>query len=206
MIVAHAYHGSVGNALNLFSSMIQAACKPNHATFLAILTACAHWGKVEEGRRYIGSMVKDWNIVPEPEHYACMVDLLGRSGLLYEAHELVLELPADFSAYIWETLLNCCKMHGNLELGQLVAQKVLANDASNAEMNVLLSNVYAAKELWDKAASIRTMMKHCDAIKEVAFSWIELGGTVCKFVYNDRSHPETEEIYKEVEKLSIMVK
>ncbi|GAB4860805.1 hypothetical protein Ancab_035968 [Ancistrocladus abbreviatus] len=206
MILAQAYHGTAKKALELLFLMIQAACKPNHVTFLAILTVCAHWGLVEEGLRYFRSMVQAWNIVPRPEHYACMVDLLGRSGLLYEAYELVKELPVEIPAYPWETLLNCSKIHGNYVLGELVGQKILCVRPSNAEMNVLLSNIYAAKGLWAEAASVRTTLKHLNAKKDAGCSWIELGGAVYKFVYNDRSHPQTEQIYREVMKLSDMVK
>jgi len=206
IIVAQAYHGSAGRALEHYSAMIQAGCQPNHVTFLALLTACAHCGLVEEGKKYFKSMVNEWNISPLPEHYACMVDLFGRSGMLYEAYELVKQFPVVLPSYAWETLLNCCKLHGNFELGEIVSQKILGTNPSNAEMNVLLSNIYAAKGSWDESANVRTGMKHNNIKKEVGCSWVEVGGSVCKFLYNDRSHPQTEEICEEVENISIIMK
>ncbi|KAK9748092.1 hypothetical protein RND81_02G035400 [Saponaria officinalis] len=176
VIVAQAYHGSADKALKLYSSMIQSHHEPNHVTFLAILTACAHSGLVEEGERYFTSMENDWNVVPQAEHYSCMVDLFGRSGRIYEAYDLVKKLPVNFPSYAWETLLNYCKLHGNSELGELVAERILSINPSNAEMNVLLSNIYAAKGLWDESENVRTSMKQRDSKKEVGCSWVELGG------------------------------
>ncbi|XP_057519722.1 pentatricopeptide repeat-containing protein At4g02750-like [Amaranthus tricolor] len=207
MIVAQAYHGSAGKALELHSCMIQTGCKPNHVTFLALLTACAHWGLVKEGQNHFKSMETEHNITPMPEHYACMIDLFGRSGMLYEAYELLKQLPLhNFPSYGWETLLNYCKLHGNFALGEIVSEKILITNRLSAEMNVLVSNMYAAKGLYDESENIRTEMKERDVKKEVGCSWIELGGSVCKFVYNDKSHPKTEEIYREIENLSVVIK
>ncbi|XP_021859962.2 pentatricopeptide repeat-containing protein At4g02750 [Spinacia oleracea] len=206
MIVAQAYHGIPGKALELHSCMIQSGCKPNHVTFLALLTACAHWGLAKEGQKYFKSMKNEWNITPHPEHYACMVDLFGRSGMLYEAYELVKQLPLNDTSYAWETLLNYCKLHGDFVLGEIVSQRIFRSNPSNGEMNVLLSNIYAAKGLWGESENVRTTMKQRDVKKEVGCSWVELRGLVCKFVYNDRSHPQTEEIYREVENLSVIIK
>ncbi|KMT10757.1 hypothetical protein BVRB_5g114150 [Beta vulgaris subsp. vulgaris] len=206
MIVAQAYHGSAGNALELYSSMIQSGYKPNRITFLALLTACAHSGLVKEGRKYFKSMENEWHITPQPEHYACMIDLFGRSGMLYEAFELVKHLTLDVPSYAWETLLNYCKLHGNFELGEIVSQKILSNHPRKAEMNVLVSNIFAAKGSWNDSENIRTAMKQGNVKKEVGCSWVELRGLICKFVYNDQSHSQTEEIYKEIENLSVIIK
>lgn len=191
IIVAQAYHGSASKALELYSTMIQAGNIPNHITFLALLTACAHWGLVEEGQKYFKSMENEWNITPNPEHYACMIDLFGRSGLLYEAYELVKQLPVYLPSYAWESLLNCCKLHGNLELAERVSRRILITNPSNVEMNILLSNVYAAKGLWDESAYVRTSMKQWDVKKEVGCSWVELEGSICKFsTMTDLTHKQ----------------
>lgn len=92
---------------------------------MCILTACAHSGLVDEGWKYFKAMQNDGNLIPKPEHYACMVDLLGRSWLLAEVYELVKQLPVDLPAYTWETLLSCCRVHGNSGLRQFVSQKLV---------------------------------------------------------------------------------
>lgn len=205
MIVAQAYHGSALESMKLFPCMIQAGLKPDHVTFLGLLTACAHSGLVEESWKYLWSMKKYWNLNPKPEHYACMIDLLGRSGLLTEAYELVKQLPVDLPAYTWETLLSACRVHGNFEIGELVVQKIFSIQTLNVGMGVLVSNIYASREMWNDAANIRALLKHRGLKKELACSWIEMKGQICQFMYNDKSHPHMEDIYKELESLSVII-
>ncbi|KAF7138271.1 hypothetical protein RHSIM_Rhsim07G0046400 [Rhododendron simsii] len=190
VIAAQVCHGCAFEALNRFVSMINAGFAPDHVTFTDILTACAHSGLVDEGWKYFKAMQNDWNLIPKPEHCACMVDLLGRSGLLAEAYELVKQLPVDLPAYTWETLLSCCRVHGNSELGQLVSQKLVNRQPSN----VLASNIYAAKGMWEDAANTQEKLNHSEFKKEVACSWIELKGQVCQFMSNEKSHPGMKDI------------
>ncbi|OAY70827.1 putative pentatricopeptide repeat-containing protein [Ananas comosus] len=117
--------------------MIERKFVPDHATFLSLLIACAHRGLVDEGCKYFESMQRDWKLVPRSEHYSCMVDLFGRSGFINQAHELTNEIPSDRRTTAWETLLNACKVHGNLELGEVAARKVLQDDQlDDGGMNV----------------------------------------------------------------------
>ncbi|GFY92104.1 pentatricopeptide repeat (PPR) superfamily protein [Actinidia rufa] len=131
IIVAQACHGFAVEALKLFLLMIDAGVTPDHVTFLGILTACGHAGLVDEGWKYFKAMENDRNLIPKPEHYACMVDLLGRSGLIAEAYELVIQLPVDLPAYTWEALLSSCRVHENFGLGKLVAQKLTDIQSTN---------------------------------------------------------------------------
>ncbi|KAG9440382.1 hypothetical protein H6P81_020547 [Aristolochia fimbriata] len=89
MITAYAHHGMACEALQLFEEMKADAKEPNSVTFLALLTACAHAGLVEEGYHFFTSMSKDYYLKPGVEHYACMVDIYGRSGQFEKAEELV---------------------------------------------------------------------------------------------------------------------
>lgn len=202
MIVGHAYHGSALGALGLFPSMIQAGFEPDHVTFLGLLSACAHKGFVDKGWKLFDSMQKSWKLIPGPEHYTCMVDLLGRSGRLSEAYKFVNQIPIDLPTHTWETLLSACRVYGNLELGEFVAKKILNNQPLNGGVYVLLSNIYAAKGMWEDVARIRELMKAIGTKKERACSWIEIKGKVNAFVYNDRTHPLTGAIYKELDSLS----
>ncbi|KAK1413390.1 hypothetical protein QVD17_35162 [Tagetes erecta] len=201
MIVAHSHHGSVSNAVKLFSSMTESGCQPDHLTFLGLLTGCAHSGMVNESLKYFKSMEKNWKIRPTAEHYACMIDVLGRRGMLTEAYELVKHLPVELPSYTWETLLSCCRVHENFELGELVAQKLDDTRDLNAGICVLRSNIYAARGMWADAASVRTSLARRGVKKELACSWIELKGRVFRFVCKDRSHVQLEELHKMLESL-----
>lgn len=89
IISGHAYHGSVTCALWYFRRMEQMNVKPTAVTFLCVMFACSHAGLVEEGLEYFWSMEKHYGLVPNMEHYACIVDLIGRSGRLNEAIEFI---------------------------------------------------------------------------------------------------------------------
>ncbi|KAK9058213.1 hypothetical protein SSX86_023053 [Deinandra increscens subsp. villosa] len=202
MIVAHSYNGSAVEALKLFSSMTESGSQPDHLTFLALLTGCAHSGMIKEGWECFKSMEKNWKIHPTAEHYACMIDVLGRRGMLTEAYELVKQLPVELPSYTWETLLSCCRVHENFELGELVAQKLFGSQDSKAGICVLQSNIYAARGMYADAANVRTSLAHRGVKKELACSWVELTGRVFRFVYDDRSHVQLEELHKMLESLS----
>lgn len=187
MIMAHACHGSGLKALKLFSSMTESGYRPDDLTFLGLLTGCAHSGMVKESWECYKSMEKRWKIVPKAEHYACMIDVLGRNGMLTEAYELVKQLPVELPSYTWETLLSCCRVYENFELGELVAQKLAGTRELNAGICVLHSKIFAARGMWVDAANVRTLLTRRGVKKDVACSWIELEGRVFRFVYNDRS-------------------
>jgi pentatricopeptide repeat protein len=45
-------------------------------------------------------MQKDHGLIPRMENYACMVDLLGRSGLVEEALDFINEMPCQADALV----------------------------------------------------------------------------------------------------------
>ncbi|PIN05486.1 hypothetical protein CDL12_21975 [Handroanthus impetiginosus] len=204
MIVARAHHCSAKEALDLFHCMSRAGCRPDHVTFLVLLTACAHSGLVSEGWRCL-ELMETWNLTPKPEHYATMVDLLGRSGLLAEAFELVNQLPLDLPVYACETLLSACSIHENYKLSDLIADKILAYQPCDVGMCVLQSNIYSARGMWRDAARIRAKLKENGLKKELGCSWIDINGSISCFSCNDKSHSRTKDIYKELEGLAVLV-
>ncbi|PHT60058.1 hypothetical protein CQW23_02421 [Capsicum baccatum] len=205
MIVAQACHGSAKEALHLFPCMIQAGYEPDHVTFLGVLTACAHSGLVGEGWNHFISMEKRWSLIPKAEHYNCMVDLLGRSGMLAEAFELVKQIPLDLPSHAQETLLSCCRVHENFDLSDLVVEKLQSLQPSNIGTWVLISNMYSARGMWKDAARVRALLKNYDLKKELAFSWIEINGCISQFVSNDRCNPRAVDIYKTLGSLSALI-
>ncbi|XP_072987885.1 uncharacterized protein [Typha latifolia] len=205
MISTCAYHGLATEAFRLFATMTQAGFSPDHATFTSLLIACAHKGFVDEGCRYFKSMQEDFKLIPKSEHYSCMVDLLGRSGFISQAHDFTDKIPTDLQTTAWETLLSACKIHDNLQLGELAARKVLHDQLPDGGMYIVLSNIYAAKEMWHNAARIRSFMKVSGVKKETGCSWIELKGEMFFFSSNDNTHPLIEEICQEVDNISATI-
>lgn len=109
MIDGFAIHGRGVEALEWFDRMVKEGIRPNSITFTAILTACSYAGLVEEGKVLFRSMKSLYNLSPSIEHYGCMVDLLGRAGLLEEAKELIKKMPMKPNAVIWGALLKVRK-------------------------------------------------------------------------------------------------
>lgn len=189
MIGAYAAHGHGEDALRLFSKMQQEGVKPNSFTFTSVLTACRHSGLVEEGMRQFNSMRKDYSIVPGVEHCACIVDLLGRAGLLMDAYEFIERMPVEPDAGVWGALLGACRIHGNLEMAELVAAHLFQLDPQTVTYYVLMSNIYAEAGRWDDVARLRELMNERELKKIAGRSLVEINRRFHKFHSGSRLHP-----------------
>ncbi|XP_057457733.1 pentatricopeptide repeat-containing protein At3g49170, chloroplastic [Lotus japonicus] len=206
IISGFAKHGYATKALELFYEMLETGVKPNDVTYIAVLSACSHVGLIDEGWKHFNSMRHCHGVVPRMEHYACMVDVLGRSGLLSEAIEFINSMPLDADAMVWRSLLGSCRVHGNTELGEHAAKMILEREPHDPATYILLSNLYATEERWDDVAAIRKTMKQKKIIKEAGYSWIEVENQVHKFHVGDTSHPQAQKIYDELDELASKIK
>lgn len=206
IITGFAKHGFARQALDLFKQMLDFGVQPNEVTYIAVLSACSHAGLIDEGWRHFDSMHKEHGIRPRMEHYACMVDILGRSSFLDKALEFINSMPFTADALVWRTLLGACHVHGNTELGRHAAEMILEQDPNDPAAHVLLSNLYASTGQWENVAKIRKGMKERSLMKEAGCSWIEIANNVHKFYVGDTKHPEAREIYQELDRLAIKIK
>ncbi|MQM18185.1 hypothetical protein Taro_051170 [Colocasia esculenta] len=202
MITGYSQHGDGQEALRLFDLMNQEGLKPNHVTFVAVLSACSHVGLVNEGINYFESMNTLHGIIPRPEHYACAVDILGRAGQLDRARRFIEEMPIDPDAMLWRTLLSACRVHKNIEIGEFAAEHLLQLEPHESATYVLLSNIYAVARKWDCRDRMRQMMKDRGVKKEPGRSWIEVENSLHAFFVGDRLHPLANDIYKFLEHLN----
>ncbi|CAD5175506.1 unnamed protein product [Musa acuminata subsp. malaccensis] len=194
MIVSFAKNGYAEEALELFQQMEQLQIKPDDITFLGVLTACSHAGLVSKGHSIFGSMTTKYGITPRVDHHACMIDLLGRSGYLNEAEELIDELPFEPDGVIWATLLAACRMHGDETRAKRAADKLIELDPLNSSPYILLSNIYSASGDWSRAKMMRKAMRERGVRKLPGFSWITVGKETVSFVAGDKLHPDAIEI------------
>ncbi|GLU24622.1 hypothetical protein SLE2022_405320 [Rubroshorea leprosula] len=206
MITGFAKHGFATRALEIFNRMLEAGIRPNEITYIAVLSACSHAGLISDGWEHFKSMYQEQGIVPRMEHYACMVDLLGRSGSLVEALEFMNSMPYTADALVWRTFLGACRVHNNTELGKHAAKMILQQDPQDPAAYILLSNLHASAGQWEDVAEIRKNMKERNLIKEAGCSWIELENKVHKFHVGDTSHPQAQEIYNELDQLALKIK
>ncbi|KAG8363524.1 hypothetical protein BUALT_Bualt19G0031400 [Buddleja alternifolia] len=206
MIVGYAQNGEGIEALQLFKEMLASGEKPDHVTMIGVLCACSHAGLVEEGRQYFDSMTKEYGLKPLKDHYTCMVDLLGRAGRLIEAHNLIVSMPMPPDSVVWGSLLAACKVHRNIDLGNLVAEKLLEIDPENSGPYVLLSNMYAELGRWKDVTRVRKLMRQRGVVKQPGCSWIEIGSQVHTFMVKDRRHSQKREIFLLLKTLSKLMK
>eukprot|EP01018_Ginkgo_biloba_P019198 Gb_26689 [translate_table: standard] len=206
MIAGYGINGHGEDALALFNQMQRIGMMPNHITFISVLSACSHAGLVDEGWQYFNCMSRDYCITPMMEHYACMVDLLGRVGRLNEAYDFIENMPFEPAAGVWGTLLGACRIHCNIELGERVAERLFDLKPGDAGYYVLLSNIYAVAGKWDNVEKVRTMMKERGLEKTPGYSWIEVHNRVHAFFVGDRSHAQSEKIYATLEALANLMK
>ncbi|KAL6008913.1 hypothetical protein ACLOJK_022139 [Asimina triloba] len=206
IITACQQHGRGDQVIELFEEMLMAGLKPDYITFVSVLSACSHNGLVEEGFRYFNSMSQVYGIAPGPEHYACMVDILGRVGQLDEARRFFESMPVEPDARVWGALLGACRNYGNLEMGREAAERLFKIEPENSGNYVLLSNIYISHGMLEEADEVRRLMGVNGVRKERGSSWIDIQNTTHMFTVHDKSHSRTNEIYAMLDKLAELVK
>ncbi|XP_058103243.1 pentatricopeptide repeat-containing protein At3g22150, chloroplastic-like [Magnolia sinica] len=209
MISGYGQHGLAERALSLFYAMPKTGMKPDTVTFIAVLSACSYAGLVDEGLRIFESMEKEYGIPATPEHYCCIVDMLGRAGRVADAYEYVSEMGDDGNLVgVWGSLLGACRIHGEFELGKLVAERLIEMESGKdvGGYHVLLSNIYAEEGNWENVDRVRKGMREKGLWKEAGRSWIQVGGIVHYFMSRDQMHPQRDEIYTMLEELVVEMK
>ncbi|GAY47541.1 hypothetical protein CUMW_105200 [Citrus unshiu] len=201
-----AMHGRGAGALSLFHEMKNAGEMPDGITFIGILCACTHMGLVEEGLSYFQSMAMNYSIVPQIEHYGCMVDLLARAGRLAEAVDFVKSMPIEADAVIWANLLGSCRVYKNVELAELALERLTELEPKNPTNFVMLSNIYGDLGRWKDVARIKVAMRDTGFKKLPGCSSIEVNEVVVNFYSLDKRHPKTEEIYETLKGLTKLLR
>lgn len=196
MLGGLAMHSFGEEAVELFDKMIKYGIEPNEITYICILAACNHSGLVSVGLSLFNQLIEDHKLQPKMEHYGCLVDLLGRAGLLYEAFRLVKTMPLQADGTVWRALLGACKLHGNVKMADQVGRILIKLEPLNHMNYVLLSNIYATVNRWEIVGELRREMKVKGLTKMPGCSMIELNGVVHEFVARDSSHPRSREIYE----------
>lgn len=174
VISSLALNSMENQALIMFDKMKSRGVKPNEVTFVAVLVACARANLVELGLELFDLMSCVFRIVPRMEHYGCVVDLLGRAGLLTEAQEVIRRMPFEPDASVLGALMGACKVHGAIELGNEIAKRIIELQPLHCGRYVLLSSMYAEADRWDNAADLRKAMVDAGIQKVPAFSMIDL--------------------------------
>ncbi|XVF60463.1 hypothetical protein PTKIN_Ptkin08bG0048900 [Pterospermum kingtungense] len=207
MIAAYGIHGEGGASLKLFERMIKSStAKPNNVTFLSVLSACSHAGLLSEGIEIFHMMINDYGLEPGSEHYGIVVDLLGRTGELDKAMDIINRMPMPVEPHVWGALLAACRIHHNVEMGELALKNLLSLGSNHAGYYILLSNMYAVDGKWGNVAKIRTLIKEKGLKKILGQSMVEIRNEVHSFVADDKLHKECERIYEVLGQLEMIMR
>ncbi|KAK6775575.1 hypothetical protein RDI58_026576 [Solanum bulbocastanum] len=185
IICALAMSGNTRKALELFSEMEQAGFRPDDITYIGVLSACSHGGLVEEGRKYFHAMSRIHAIQPKLEHYGCLIDLLGRAGLLSEAEGMISQIPNrdnDIIVPIYGALLSACRIYGNVDVGERVAELLMEIESYDSSTHTLLANTYASAGRWEDVSKARGTMRDLGVKKSPGCSSIDINGNVHEFI------------------------
>lgn len=173
MCSAYGIYGDGVKAVRTFAEMEATGVLPDHLAFLAVIFSCSHSGLVEEGLAYFKRM-KNYKLEPRIEHFACVVDLLSRCGLLAQAEDFIHSMPTKADASIWGSLLSACRASGDTDIVARVSEQIIQLNSNDTGYHVLVSNAYAALGKWDQVRRIRKCMQAKGLTKDPGFSWMEI--------------------------------
>ncbi|CAA7057885.1 unnamed protein product [Microthlaspi erraticum] len=205
MIGCYGMHGLVETGLELFDDMIRSGVRPDGTVFVMVLSACSHSGMTDKGLELFDAMKRVYKLEPGPEHYSCVVDLLGRAGRVGEAMEFIESMPVEADGAVWGALLGACKIHRNVGVAELAFKKVIEFEPMNVGYYVLMSNIYTDSRNQEGIWRVRVMMRERGFRKEPGYSYVEHEGRVHLFLAGDRSHEQTEEVYRMLDELESSV-
>lgn len=205
LISGYGNHGRGSEAVDLFERMVHQGMVPNHVTFLAVLSSCCHSGLSDRGWEIFESMSRDYKVKPRAMHYACMVELLGREGLLDEAFALIRDAPFKATINMWAALLTACRVHKNFELGKYAAEKLYGMEPEKLANYVVLLNIYSSSGKLEEAAAVLRTLRRRGLRMLPACTWIEIKKQQYVFLTGDKSHPQTKEIYDNLDNVKLQL-
>lgn len=195
LIGAYEHHGRATEALQLFEEMTSARVMPTHITFITLLSACGNAGLVSEGWRVFRTMVHEYGIAARIEHYAALVNLIGRHGELDDALEVINSMPIAPERSVWGSFLGACTAKKNEQLAHMAAKALSKIDPESSAPYVLIHNLHAHEGRWGSASVVREEMERQGVHKHPGYSWIDLHDKVHVFISGDTSHPLIQEIF-----------
>ncbi|KAJ4957469.1 hypothetical protein NE237_024580 [Protea cynaroides] len=206
LIMGYGMHGQGEKALEIFLEMEKRGPTPNDATFVCILSACTHAGMVLECWWYYDVMHRVYQIEPKVEHYGCMVDLLGRAGLMKDSEELRRKMPMKVGPALWGALLSTCSTHSNLELGEIVGKRLIELEPQDIGPYMMLSNIFATEGKWDEVETVRKMMREKRLHKAAGHSLVNLGGAGPESIVDDTSVHKKGMVYSMLSEMGTQMK
>lgn len=188
-------------ALCCFEDMQKEGVNPDSVTFTCLLTACSRGSLLSKGLHFYKQMREQYNVMPTIEHHTCIIDLLARSGKLYEAEKMVAFLcPLEEAP--WAALLAACKTFSDRELGLRCFQKLLSLSSEDSSWYVLMADIFTNTGSPADSGCLESLRKYAGAKKLPATARIEVNRRVHEFV---KGSTPREDVLQVLQTLNIRV-
>ncbi|XP_068657051.1 pentatricopeptide repeat-containing protein At5g65570 [Aristolochia californica] len=187
MIYGYAQNGLGEKAIRLFDQISNWGLQPNEASFICVLSACSNCGLLEEGKRIFSFLCSKRVCGPTRDHYACMIDLLGRAGRLEEAECLITQIKQP-DVVLWRALLSACKIHGDVEITKRAEKFVRENELGDEGTYVLISNIYASTGNWHEVDKMKALMREMKLKKAPGLSRVEVNREKHTFMAGEETY------------------
>ncbi|XP_010536533.1 PREDICTED: pentatricopeptide repeat-containing protein At4g25270, chloroplastic [Tarenaya hassleriana] len=152
-------HSKDGRGLMYFEQMQSSNARPDGITFVSVLSLCANTGRVEEGERLFSLMTRKYGINPRMEHYACMVNLYGRAGMVKKAYSMIVhEMGFEAGPTVWGALLYACYIHGDSDIGEIAGKRLFELEPDNEHNFELMMKIYGKEKRAEDVERVRKMM------------------------------------------------
>lgn len=205
MIGGCAHHNEYRMALRYFEDMQRAGLKPDGQTFMCLLTACNHVGLAEDCHLHLISMTGEHGVAPTVDHFNCVVDILGRTGRVEAAKDLLETKTYSDNIVGWMSLLSHCRTYGKIHEGNQCLEHIMAFDRKHAAGYTLMSKVYESAGMRENAEMLLTLRDSANAWKKPGEAFILLENQVHGFFVGEKTHPQIHEIHQKLKKLHMQM-
>ncbi|KAH7439393.1 hypothetical protein KP509_04G059000 [Ceratopteris richardii] len=206
MIAGYARCGILQIVHQCLKDMKQQGLQPHAGIFSSVLLGCTHAGVLNEGYQFFKSMINEYGITPNVEHYHCIVDLLGRVGQLKEAIAMLVTMPAMSDMIVWTSLLTSCKTYHNVELGKVCLDEILRIDPDDASAYLLMASIYAGAGMWEEVRRLRVLRRLAGAQKKRGVTFLEVDNKVYEFVVGEKCASMIEPVYLKAERINRLIR
>lgn len=110
-------------------------------------------------------MMQYFNILPNVDHFVCIVKLLGRARRLDEVEDLSNCMPVHPTLASYLALLGAYRYQGDVQRGERIAKHVL-------ELNIMLSHVYALTGIMGDAYCLKNLWIYITGVKDCTHEFI----------------------------------
>lgn len=134
-----------------------------------------------------------------------MADILGHAGCVKEAEDLLHTIPNKDNIVGWMSFLSDCTTYSNVDGGKRCFKRVTEVDSRHASGYALMSNIYASAGMLEDADKVLELRKCANAWKKPGEAFIEIDNKIHGFIVEDKTHPQTDEIYSKIGRLYVQM-